>query len=77
MNTVHDSAATGYTAAAQTYVRGRPDYPTEAGEWLREIVELAPGKSVLDLGAGTLSRVPNWIGQELKGQITGLAGTFA
>lgn len=58
MNTVHDSAAAGYTAAAQTYVRGRPDYPTEAGAWLREIVELARGKSVLDLGAGTGKFVP-------------------
>jgi len=55
---IHDSAAAGYAASAQTYVRGRPDYPPEAADWLREVVELAPGKSVLDLGAGTGKFIP-------------------
>lgn len=58
MNNVHDSAVAGYTASAQTYVRGRPDYPVEAGTWLRDVVSLAPGKTVLDLGAGTGKFVP-------------------
>ncbi len=57
MSDIHQSA-TGYATAAQTYVRGRPDYPAEAGEWLREVVGLAPGKSALDLGAGTGKFVP-------------------
>jgi ubiquinone/menaquinone biosynthesis C-methylase UbiE len=55
---VHDSAAKGYQRAAATYVSGRPDYPAEAESWLRDVVGLGPGKSALDLGAGTGKFVP-------------------
>ena len=58
MNPVHNSAAAGYSAAAQTYASGRPDYPIEALDWLREVVGIAPGKTVLDLGAGTGKFLP-------------------
>jgi SAM-dependent methyltransferase len=51
--TIHDTASTGFAAGAGAYVTGRPDYPPEAGQWLREVIGLGPGKTVLDLGAGT------------------------
>jgi SAM-dependent methyltransferase len=50
---VHPSAKQGYGCGAETYVRGRPDYPPQASEWLRDDLELRDGKSVLELGAGT------------------------
>ena len=42
-----------YTKAADNYVRGRPEYPPELADWLRDAVGIGPGVSVLDLGAGT------------------------
>jgi len=56
--TVHASAATGYTRSATTYVSGRPGYPAEAAAWLREVAGLAPGRGVLEVGAGTGKFVP-------------------
>ncbi len=50
---VHRAATQGFAQAADQYVRGRPDYPAEALGWLRETVGLGPGKTVLELGAGT------------------------
>jgi len=50
---IHHSAAGGYAVGADTYVRGRPDYPAELGDWLREQLGLAQGRTVIDLGAGT------------------------
>jgi len=50
---VHQSAAVGFSAKADTYVKGRPDYPSEVDEWLRSDLGLGEGKTVLDLGAGT------------------------
>jgi SAM-dependent methyltransferase len=38
---------------ADAYERGRPSYPGAAVEHLRRVLGLAPGRSVLDLGAGT------------------------
>ena len=55
---IHRSASQGYTAAAETYVRGRPDYPPQALQWLRETMWAGAGKSVLDLGAGTGKFLP-------------------
>lgn len=55
---VHHSAADGYSTSAETYARGRPDYPPEALDWLREIVGLGPGKAVLEVGAGTGKFLP-------------------
>ncbi|WEK44211.1 MAG: class I SAM-dependent methyltransferase [Candidatus Sphingomonas colombiensis] len=56
--TVHDSASTGYARAAATYVKGRPDYPPAALEWLRGVIGLRAGRSVLEVGAGTGKFVP-------------------
>lgn len=50
---VHHSAAAGYKTGADTYVRGRPDYPPQVAEWLSETLGLNAGKTVIDLGAGT------------------------
>jgi SAM-dependent methyltransferase len=50
---VHHAAASGFETAADTYVRGRPDYPPELAGWLREAVGLAAGDTAVDLGAGT------------------------
>lgn len=53
MKQVHHSAAAGYKTAADTYVRGRPDYPPQVTDWLTETLGLNADKSVVDLGAGT------------------------
>lgn len=50
---IHHMAADGYTTAADNYVRGRPDYPPEIADWLRDALGLNTGKTVVDLGAGT------------------------
>lgn len=39
--------------AADAYERGRPSYPPEAVEAIVDFLALAPGRRVLDLGAGT------------------------
>ena len=50
---IHHAAADGYASGADTYVKGRPDYPPAVSAWLRDTLGLGPGKTVLDLGAGT------------------------
>ena len=50
---IHPAAATGFEREAGRYVTGRPDYPAGVADWLAEDLKLAPGKIVLDLGAGT------------------------
>ncbi|QIH08373.1 MULTISPECIES: class I SAM-dependent methyltransferase [unclassified Pseudomonas] len=50
---IHHAAADGYKQAADTYARGRPGYPPELEPWLRQVLELQPGRVVVDLGAGT------------------------
>ena len=55
---VHPAAAKGYTTASEVFVKGRPDYPPEVGDWLRTELALGPGKTVLDLGAGTGKFLP-------------------
>jgi SAM-dependent methyltransferase len=50
---VHHSAAAGYKTAADTYVKGRPDYPPQVTEWLNVTLGLDGHKTVIDLGAGT------------------------
>lgn len=50
---IHHSAAEGYAQGADTYVRGRPDYPPQVGTWLSDTLGLKPGLTVLELGAGT------------------------
>jgi ubiquinone/menaquinone biosynthesis C-methylase UbiE len=50
---VHPTAAAGFGHGAETYARGRPDFPLQASAWLREDLGLQPGKVAVDLGAGT------------------------
>jgi SAM-dependent methyltransferase len=53
LSNVHHSALDGYAAKADTYVRGRPEYPPEVDGWLRIVLRLGRNQKVLDLGAGT------------------------
>ncbi|MFL6577061.1 MAG: class I SAM-dependent methyltransferase, partial [Povalibacter sp.] len=55
---IHRLAAHGFQAGAQTYVKGRPDYPSEVIAWLRDQLGLQNGRTVLDLGAGTGKFLP-------------------
>lgn len=50
---VHPRAALGFGRAADAYERARPDYPPAALAWLRERLALGPGRTVVDLAAGT------------------------
>jgi MOSC domain-containing protein YiiM/ubiquinone/menaquinone biosynthesis C-methylase UbiE len=50
---IHESAAKGFSAAADAYERGRPTYSTEAIDRLISELRIGPGKRVLDLAAGT------------------------
>jgi ubiquinone/menaquinone biosynthesis C-methylase UbiE len=53
MGEVHDAAARGFSRSADAYDRARPDYPPEAIAWLAERLGLRPGRTVVDLAAGT------------------------
>jgi SAM-dependent methyltransferase len=53
MSDVHAAASTGYARAATTYAAGRPDYPAALAQWLTGEMGLGPGRTALDLGAGT------------------------
>jgi len=50
---VHDAAARGFSRSADAYDRARPDYPPAAVAWLAERLGLGPGRTVVDLAAGT------------------------
>lgn len=52
-STLHHAAAEGYAQGADTYVRGRPDYPPQVSAWLAGTLGLQPGQTVLEVGAGT------------------------
>lgn len=45
--------ARGFARAADAYERGRPEYPPEAVHLIAERLDLRPGRTVLDLAAGT------------------------
>jgi SAM-dependent methyltransferase len=51
--TIHPSAAIGFASAADVYERARPSYPQDAVDWLVGQTGLGPGRTVVDLGAGT------------------------
>ncbi|SPA55580.1 class I SAM-dependent methyltransferase [Cupriavidus taiwanensis] len=53
MTAIHQAAAQGFASQAETYARGRPEYPAETDAWLRGALGLHAGRVVLDLGAGT------------------------
>lgn len=53
MSDVHPAASGGFSAAAEEYERARPGYPEEAIAWIVDRLGLEPGKTVLDLAAGT------------------------
>ena len=46
-------ATRGFGLAADVYERGRPDYPKAAVRRLVQRLDLRPGRTVLDLAAGT------------------------
>jgi SAM-dependent methyltransferase len=50
---IHPAAAVGFARAAELYERARPSYPGDAVAWLSERCGLGPGRTVVDLGAGT------------------------
>jgi SAM-dependent methyltransferase len=50
---IHPIAAAGFSSGASTYERGRPDYPADVVAWLAQRLGLRPGRTVLDLAAGT------------------------
>lgn len=52
-SSVHDAAAKGFQVAALAYERGRPEYPDEAVHFLLRTLDISPGTTVVDLGAGT------------------------
>lgn len=51
--TIHPVAARGFDAGAGVYERARPSYPPQAVEMLVDRLGLQPGRTVLELGAGT------------------------
>jgi len=53
MSDLHAAAQQGFSKEAQAYERGRPDYPAELLPWLQQALGAAPGRTVVDLGAGT------------------------
>jgi SAM-dependent methyltransferase len=50
---VHPFASRGFGLAADAYRRRRPDYPQAAVDWLADALDLAPGRTVVEVGAGT------------------------
>ena len=50
---ISDVAARGFGSAADVYERSRPGYATEAVVWICARLGIVPGRTVLDLAAGT------------------------
>ena len=53
MSSIHHSAAAGFAVAVDAYQRGRPGFPADAVAVLRDELDLRPGRTVVDVGAGT------------------------
>ena len=52
-DTIHPAAARGFDASADLYERARPDYPPDAVDAIVDRLDLRPGRTLLELGAGT------------------------
>ncbi|MDP9255778.1 MAG: class I SAM-dependent methyltransferase, partial [Actinomycetota bacterium] len=50
---IHRAAAVGFDRAAQAYELGRAGYPAAAVETILAVAGAAPGRTLLELGAGT------------------------
>lgn len=50
---LHPAAAKGFASNADDYERARPSYPPDAVEHLVSTLGLAPGRTVVDVAAGT------------------------
>ncbi len=50
---IHEEAARGFGRGADAYERGRPGYPPAAVQWLWSELGIGPGRTVLDVAAGT------------------------
>jgi SAM-dependent methyltransferase len=50
---LHPTASEGFARSAAAYERGRPGYPAAAVEFLAARLRLEPGRTVVDLAAGT------------------------
>jgi SAM-dependent methyltransferase len=50
---VHEVAEEGFGKEAAIYERVRPSYPADAVAWLADNLELGPGRTVIDVAAGT------------------------
>jgi SAM-dependent methyltransferase len=53
VSSIDPTAAAGFGRAADVYERARPSYPAEAVDWLVSRTGLGPGRTVVDVGAGT------------------------
>lgn len=50
---LHPVAAKGFAKTVEAYRRSRPSYPPEAVVWLVEALGIGPGRTVVEVGAGT------------------------
>ena len=50
---VHEVADAGFDREAASYERARPSYPPDCVAWFAEHLGIGPGRTVLDLAAGT------------------------
>jgi ubiquinone/menaquinone biosynthesis C-methylase UbiE len=55
---IHESASKGYAIAAETYAHGRPDYPSDVVDWLKQVIGIDADCRVLEVGAGTGKFIP-------------------
>jgi SAM-dependent methyltransferase len=51
--TINPTASRGFTRGADAYSRGRPDFPPQALDWLLTDLNLRPGTTAIEVGAGT------------------------
>ena len=53
MTPLHPVAAMGFDRAAGVYATSRPGYPDAIVDWMHDRLGILPGRTVLELGAGT------------------------